>query len=226
MFDGIEQLLTGAPWAYAIIAAIVALDAVFPVVPGETAVITGGVLAAQGDLSTALVATSAFAGVLIGDNASYLLGSTLGRRARSRLLRGRKARRRLEWAACLLRERGLTIILVARFIPGGRTTATFSSGALGLEWRRFLVADAVAAAVWSTYGALLGRLGGEAFSDSFWPALLVALAVAGLATLAGELYRRRRARRAAATAPPGERSWPPCGEGRRHPAAVEELVGS
>lgn len=192
-----------SPWGYAIVAAIVALDGFFPIVPGETAVITGGIAAADGALSTPLVAIAAMAGVLVGDNVSYLLGATLGARTRDRLFRGARARRRLEWAARQLEERGQVIIVVARFIPGGRTAATFAAGGLRLDWRCFIAADLVAAGVWSLYSTLLGRLGGEAFRESFWAALAAALAAAALLAAAGELYRRRRAARRPSAPAPG-----------------------
>ena len=56
--------------SYLIIAAIVALDGFLPIFPGETAVISGGILAAQGDLVLPLVVAAAFAGAVVGDNVS------------------------------------------------------------------------------------------------------------------------------------------------------------
>lgn len=186
-----EELLA-PPWGYAIVAAIVAVDAFFPVMPGETAVITGGILASQGELLTPLVVLAAFTGVVAGDSVSYLIGATLGDRACRRLFRGVRAQHRFEWAARRLEERARLIIVISRFIPGGRTAVTFASGALHLRWRCFLGADILAAAIWSTYAALLGRLGSEAF-QSFWAALAAALVAAAAVTAVGELYRRRTA---------------------------------
>lgn len=182
--------VAAAPWAYAVIAAIVAVDAFFPIVPGETAVITGGVLAAQHELSLSIVVAAAFAGVLVGDHVSFLLGRVLGERACGRLFRGAKGRRRLQWAAARIARRGRVVLLAARFIPGGRTAVTFAWGGLPLSWRSFVVADVLAAAVWSIYAAGLGRLGGETFTESFWPALLAALAATTLLTAALGLFRR------------------------------------
>lgn len=119
MLEGVVDAVSAAPWAYAVIAAIVALDAFFPIVPGETAVITGGLLAAQHELTLSIVLVAAFAGVLVGDNVSFLLGRVLGKRACRRLFRGTKDQRRLEWAARGIAERGRLVLLAARFIPGG-----------------------------------------------------------------------------------------------------------
>jgi membrane protein DedA with SNARE-associated domain len=49
-------------WAYAVVFLLALLDAVLPVVPSETAVITAGVVAASGHLSLLLIVVSAAAG--------------------------------------------------------------------------------------------------------------------------------------------------------------------
>src|SRR3954454_11601479 len=95
-----EELVTSigqGPSAYPLIFLIVLGDAVLPVLPGETAIITGGVLAARGDLLLPLVIVAASVGAFAGDNACYWLGRSAGRRVSDRLFRGEKARRRLDW---------------------------------------------------------------------------------------------------------------------------------
>lgn len=80
------------------------------------------------------------------------------------------------------------MIVVARFIPGGRTAITFGSGYLGYSQPRFLGSTVLAGWVWAIYATLLGYLGGRVFEDQWWAALLlgvgVSLAVAGLIQLA------------------------------------------
>ena len=93
-------------WAYAIVFLFAFLDALVPIVPSETAVITAGVVAASGDLSLALIIPSAAAGAFLGDNTVYLIGRRFGGRATERFFRGEKARRRMDWADEQLRERG------------------------------------------------------------------------------------------------------------------------
>ncbi|HEX2575073.1 MAG TPA: hypothetical protein VHK88_01905, partial [Aquihabitans sp.] len=69
-----------ATWAYLLIFGIAAGDAVVPVLPGETAVILGGVLAQRGDLSLWLVILVGALGAAVGDNVSYQLGRVANRR--------------------------------------------------------------------------------------------------------------------------------------------------
>jgi len=80
---------------------------------------------------------------------------------------------------------------VARFIPGGRTATTYAAGTVGMPWRRFLPADAIAAALWALYAAGLGYIGGAAFQDNLWLPMLIAAGASLLVGGLGELVRRR-----------------------------------
>jgi membrane-associated protein len=82
---------------------------------------------------------------------------------------------------------------VARFIPGGRTAATFTSGLVHLRWMtRFCPYILAAAVLWSVYAALLGYLGGRLFEDQPIYALLLAFGIAAVITVGVEGWRRVR----------------------------------
>jgi membrane protein DedA with SNARE-associated domain len=200
VFQQFTHLVSNASgWAYAVVLLLALLDALLPVVPSETAVITAGVVAAGGDLHVALVIAAAAAGAFLGDNIAYLIGDRFGRRVAERFFRGEKARRRIDWTEHQLEARGGEMIAVARFIPGGRTAVTLSAGTLRYAWRRFALFDALAALAWALYAALLGFFGGRAFEDEPWKGLLIALgtgfAIAGLVELVRWLRKRSRGRR-------------------------------
>ena len=85
------------------------------------------------------------------------------------------------------------LLIVARFIPGGRTAATLTSGLVHLRWlMRFAPYILVAAILWSVYAALLGYLGGRLFEDRPILALLVAFGIAAAITAGVEGWRRVR----------------------------------
>ena len=194
MFDDFTRLVADASgWAYGIVFLLAFLDSLVPIVPSETAVITAGVVAAAGDLQLAPILLAAAAGAFLGDNAAYLIGRTAGDPVVARFFSGDKARRRIEWAHRQLQERGGVLIVVARFIPGGRTVVTLTAGLVRYPWRRFVVFDAAAAVIWASYAGLLGYFGGRTFERQPWKGLLVALA-AGFA-LAGLVEAVRWARR-------------------------------
>ena len=98
-----------------------------------------------------------------------------------------------------LDERGAYIIIIARFIPGGRTAVTFSAGYVhSLTWRRFIVYDVIAGVVWGTYGALLGYFGGKMFEENPLWGILLALGIALSLGLLVEVVRHYRQRRSPA----------------------------
>ena len=195
-FDQMVDWVSGEWWAYPVIFAVAVIDAFFPLVPSETLVIVGGNLASSGDLSLPLVILAGAAGAILGDNISFALGSLVGERTVKRWFRGEKAQQRLLWAERMLDERGAYIIIIARFIPGGRTAVTFSAGYIPtFPWRRFIVYDVAAGVVWATYAALLGYFGGKTFEDHPLLGVGVALAFAigvGLAIEAVRHFRQRR----------------------------------
>jgi membrane protein DedA with SNARE-associated domain len=181
--------LLSSPWAYAIVFGIAALDAIFPAVPSETLAITAGVLSGVGKLHVAPAIAAAGIGAFVGDTTSYVIGRTVGRPAQQRLFRGERATKALAWAERQLEERGGYLIVVARFVPGGRTATTFTCGLTHFPFRRFAFFEAIAATCWATYAVLLGYLGGKAFEERPLLALGVALGIAFAITLVVEGIR-------------------------------------
>ena len=195
MFNQLVDQISGSGWSYVLIFAFAYLDALVPIVPSETAVVTAGVLAGSGRMSLPLIIVLAASGAFAGDNTSYLIGRHYGEPAKRRFFSGKKARERIHWAEQQLQERGGELIVVSRFIPAGRTVVTLSAGGLRMPWRRFATFDAIAAIVWALYASLLGYFGGRAFEHQPWKGLLLAVGIAF--TVAGgiELVRWLRRRR-------------------------------
>lgn len=184
-------------WFLGIIFVIAYLDSIVPIVPSETMVIIGGVAAGQGHQHLLLVIVLAAVGAFLGDNTAYLLGARasgwIERRAEVRPA----LQRRLGWAERQIRTRGGVLLVTARFIPGGRTALTVSSGITHQPRRWFMGWIAIAVVIWATYAALLGFVGGKAFEDDHTRAFLVAFGCAVAATVMIEAGRHLWARRAA-----------------------------
>jgi membrane-associated protein len=192
VFDSVAHAVSGSPWTYLLLAVVCAGDAVLPVLPSETIVIAAAVLAGQHHLSIVLVVVAAAVGALAGDNTAYAVGQSGLRRLADRLMKSEKNRRRLEWARAQLRHHGGWIIVVARFVPGGRTATTYVAGTVGMPWKsRFLPADGAAAVLWALYSSALGYFGGAAFEDNFWLPMLIAAGASLLLGVGGELLRRK-----------------------------------
>ena len=190
MIEPLSALVSASPWTYALVLVVAALDAVIPLVPSESTAIAAGVLAGTGDLSLALVIAAAAAGAFAGDNVSYLEGRTVGTRL-GRRLEGKRLGAARAWAERALERRGGYLIVVARFVPGGRTAVTLTAGLTRMPAPRFAAFAAVAALVWAAFASLLGYAGGRVFSEEPLAALAVAFAAAAALTVAVELARRR-----------------------------------
>ena len=186
------DLLSSPPEAYLIVFALALGDSVFPALPSESALIVGGLLSVVGDLTLGWVILAGAVGAFVGDSVSYGLGRFVGRPAQKRFLDGERARKALRWAEGQLKERGGLVVIAGRYVPGGRTAATFTAGLTHYSYARFVAYDVVAASSWAVYGSLLGYFGGRFFHDHVWAALLLAFGIAGGVTLAVEGVRRLR----------------------------------
>ncbi|MFI7445673.1 DedA family protein [Nonomuraea indica] len=200
ILDLVHQVMS-SPWLYVAIFALAVLDGFFPIVPAETSVITAGVFAASGDTNLALVILVAAVGAFAGDHTSYLIGNRSGARLRER--------RAFVWAREALAERGGLVLVVARYIPGGRTATTLTMGAVRYPLRSFTFFDAIAASSWAVYSGLIGFFGGMAFENDPVKGLLLGLGIAVSVTGIVELVRwvrKRRATQASAERPPVDMS--------------------
>jgi membrane protein DedA with SNARE-associated domain len=181
--------------SYAVAIVFPALDAVLPVLPSETIIITLGVVTAgSADPRIALLVAFAAAGAFLGDNLCYVLGRRFAPWIERRFFQSEKGAKQRAWAERSLERYGIPLIVACRFIPGGRTAVMLCCGIVRYDRRRFIIATAIAGAIWASYAFFIGRLGGKAFEDKPWAGLLLAfggtLAISGLI----ELARRIRAR--------------------------------
>jgi len=189
------DLASASPWTYVIILSVAALDALVPLVPSETTLISAGVLAGAGDLELGLVIAAGAAGAYSGDTSAYLLGRRFGPRLSGRLFRGEQGARRRNWAEGALERHGGPLIFGARFVPGGRTATTVSAGLLRMRLAAFAAFAGIAAVAWAAYGALVGYLGGRAFEDNPLWGLALGFGIAAVTFAAVEGVRRARRRR-------------------------------
>ena len=93
MFQQLIDLVSGAWWTYPLLFAVAYLDAIIPLVPSETMVITAGVLASAGDMQLGLIIVFAAAGAFCGDNTAYFIGHRYGDRVERRFFSSEKAKR-------------------------------------------------------------------------------------------------------------------------------------
>lgn len=148
-------------FGYLIVFLGVGIESLGVPVPGETALIIGAVLAAQGHLNPAGVASVALVGAVLGDNTGYYVGRRWGHRLiRARGIRRVYDPRRVAVAERFFERHGWTAVFFGRFIAVLRIFAGPLAGLHRMPWPHFLAANAAGGLVWVaavvTAGLLVG----------------------------------------------------------------------
>lgn len=172
------------------------------VLPGEAAVVLGGVLASRGHVSLPLligvVVVTAVAGPFVG----YEVGKRMG----DRLFTSQRLRRvsgALDRARSTLQNRGGVAVFGGRFVAIVRALMPAAAGAAGVPYRTFAIHNTISGIVWGVGYSLLGYLAGSAYvavERAVGAGLAIAIAVL-LVAAAGVWAWRRHRRIAAAPAP-------------------------
>lgn len=187
----VEGLLNlASPWGYVLVGVLAGLEAaafVGLVVPGETAMLLGGVLAFTGRASLPLMMACGVLGAIIGDSAGYELGRRLGDPLRRSWVGHRISAARWERAEEYVRRRGGRAVLLGRFVGVLRALVPFVAGASRMPYRTFLPYNAVGALIWAPGFVYLGFLAGHSYQRVERVAgragLLLGVAVVGLVAL-------------------------------------------
>jgi len=147
------------------------------------------------------VALIAFAAAVVGDNIGYLIGHYGGRAFVHRW--GRYVfltPKRFATAEEFFHRHGGKIVTVARFVEGLRQVNGIIAGTSGMHWRRFLVFNALGAALWVGLWTSLAYLTGSHITEVYDEIkryeiyVLVALAVLVVALVVRHVLRRRHER--------------------------------
>ena len=173
-------------------------------VPGETILIAGAIFAGHGAMNVVAVGLIGFVAAVIGDNIGFAIGHFGGR---ALALRWGKyvflTEERLDKAEAFFNRHGGKIIVVARFIEGLRQANGIIAGITGMRWLKFMVFNALGAALWVGTWVSVGYFAGQHigtiyhYITQYSYYALIAVAVLIVALIAGHVLRRRR--RAAGT---------------------------
>ena len=135
------------------------------VLPGETAVILGGVLAYRHQVSLTLIAGVAVLAAIAGDSVGYEVGRHFGTRLlESRLFANR--RKGLAAGQQALRDNGGRAVFLARFTAFLRAVMPGLAGTARMPYRRFLLFNAAGGLVWGVGFTLLGYLAGASYQQA------------------------------------------------------------
>jgi membrane-associated protein len=157
-------------WAYPAVAGFAFLETgafVGLLVPGETAVVVGGVVAERGGVELLPLVGFVWVAAAAGDLVSFLLGRRLGRPFLERHgPRFHLGPDRLARVDRFYDRHGGKAVLLGRFTGLIRAISPFVAGASGLALRRFVLWSAAGALLWATTFTLVGYGFSESFAES------------------------------------------------------------
>jgi membrane-associated protein len=178
---------------YLILFALTGAESAGVPVPGETALITGGVLAHHGQFHIGLVIAVAAAGAIAGDNIGYLIGRSGGRRLLERPGPFEKQRRdALRHGEPFFAKHGPKAVFLARWVIGVRLAAAWLAGINRMHWLTFAFWNALGGIAWATTVGLAAYMLGPAAEHVFKTVGIGG--VAGAIALAYIVWRRMRSR--------------------------------
>ena len=183
-------------WWLPVLAAMIAVDGPFPMLPSETLLMSASAMAFGTHDMLAVVVL--FLVALVGSTVGDLFTFGLGRSSNRLLSRSVDSGCALSaWVRKHLHLRPGIALIGARFVPGGRLVSTVAAGRYGLPLRRFLPWSLASSAAWSLYmlpiGLLIGPLTGGSPLLSLLAGAVMAALTAGLFGLARRIRAGRRA---------------------------------
>jgi membrane-associated protein len=209
-------ILVGYFGAWALIGLLVVVfiesGVLFPVLPGDTLLFVAGMVAA-GHETIENVDKSDFAlwkllvfipvAAILGGQVGYFIGRVLGTsmfKPGARILK----QRYLDEAHAFFEQRGPFAIVLGRFVPIVRTLVPLTAGAAKMRYGVFTLFNVIGAVLWGVGLTLLGYgLGQFAVIQKLLEPIFILIAIASVAPMIWEWYKRRKASQAA-----GEASGP------------------
>ena len=161
------------------------------VLPGEAAVVFGGVLAGRGGASLVVVLVLAIAGAILGDSVGYVVGRRYGERIQRTRLGRKVGRERWEKAEDFLRRRGPVAVFVGRFTALLRAMVPGAAGMARMHYRRFLVFNVLGGLVWASACVLGGWALGSVISTYISDVSYVVIGLVVLAVVVHVVKSRR-----------------------------------
>lgn len=173
----------------------------FPILPGDTLLFVGGMLAAgtaaagQADFQLWQLLVFIPIAAILGGQVGYFIGRYVGTamfKPDSRILK----QRYLDEAHTFFEQRGPFAIVIARFVPIVRTLAPITAGAARMGYGVFTLFNVIGAVVWGVGLTMLGYgLGQFEIIQKLLEPIFILIAVASIAPMLIEWYKRRRAAR-------------------------------
>ncbi len=135
------------------------------VLPGDSLLVTAGLLAASGRLDILMLLIILIPAAIIGDSVGYWIGAKLGDGLYAKGDSWWFKRSYIQRAKAFYDEHGGKTIVLARFVPVVRTFAPVVAGAAKMPYRKFLPYNVAGGVLWVAGVTLFGYFAGKAIPD-------------------------------------------------------------
>ena len=133
--------------------------------PGDTLLLSAGVLAAQDKLPLIELIIVTVAAAIIGDNVGYSIGRRMGKRLFKKQDGLFFHQENVKRAELFYEKHGGKTIIIARFVPIVRTFAPVVAGVGKMPRRRFMLFNVFGGVFWGMGVIILGYLVGQRIPD-------------------------------------------------------------
>ena len=133
--------------------------------PGDSLLITAGILSSQGFLNIIVLCLVLFVAAVLGDSVGYAIGKWYGKRLYSKEDSRFFRKEHLVHATNFYEKHGGKTIILARFIPIVRTFAPTVAGIAAMPYSKFITYNVAGALLWAVGLTLGGYFLGRAVKD-------------------------------------------------------------
>jgi membrane-associated protein len=203
--DFLRDILTGAytmdaliQWGgYILLVAIVFTETGLLLgffLPGDSLLITAGLLAGLGKLDIWWLNVLVIAAAIVGDSTGYAIGARLGPRIFTRPKSMLFNPKHVERTQRFYEKYGAKTIVIARFVPIVRTFAPVLAGVGKMRYRRFLIYNVAGGVGWVASMTWVGYLLGSKVPNisRHLHVIVIVIIILSVIPIAVELYRERR----------------------------------
>ena len=162
--------------------------------PGDSLLITAGLLASAGILNIWWLNGLLIAAAIVGDSTGYAIGARLGPRIFTREKSLLFNPKHVERTQRFYEKYGPKTIVIARFVPIIRTFAPVLAGVGTMRYRRFLTYNVVGGIGWVASMTGAGYVLGQTVPNisKHMHVLVIVIIVLSCVPIAVEIYRERR----------------------------------
>ncbi len=126
------------------------------VFPGESMLITSGVLAAAGVFNIWLLFITFFAAGIVGNIVGYYTGKKYGTKVFSREDSWLFHHKHVDRAEAFYHHHGVKTVILARFLPIIRSITPILAGTIHMNYTKFMMCNVIGSFVWSLVMTMIG----------------------------------------------------------------------